>query len=212
LQPEGFPPPPVVNQELAKFASLSIGDPKATITKKNREQYKEYMRQKLLYEQWENGLILYKKRLADGNSAACQMIVNRLTVELSPQSSELTDSGSITSSSAGSAPASAHTSTGSLAIIPIRTSSSEPVIEISESQESDKRNKKKRSTKDSKLERSEKDKRKSAKTVKMLSGVGNRSRSGSEATTAEKKKEKKLVSSGTVLLSSKDADESPLTS
>lgn len=152
--PEGFPPPPVVNLELAKVAGLALGDPQATITRKNREQYKDYMRQKLLYEQWENGLILYKKRLEEGNVAACTLIVKRLT--------ELTDCDNTSSGANNSNSGSGNNSlSSSSANLP--TSSSEHRIDSFSDTFEDKKKKKKSGR--------EKEKRKSAKNVKMLSGT-----------------------------------------
>ena len=51
--PPGFPPPPP-----------PIGDFKG----KSEDEYKEYMRQKLQREQWENSLTLYRMREREGNS------------------------------------------------------------------------------------------------------------------------------------------------
>jgi len=47
------------------------------------EEYKAYMRNKYKYEQWENGLILYKMRMKDGASGEqLQQIVDRILNEL----------------------------------------------------------------------------------------------------------------------------------
>jgi len=65
--PHGFPAAP------DKLTTFPGGDENA---------YKEWMRQRMKYEQWENSLTLYKMRERDGNKEACAQIVERLHKEL----------------------------------------------------------------------------------------------------------------------------------
>eukprot|EP01124_Arcella_intermedia_P000182 TRINITY_DN10092_c0_g1_i1.p1 TRINITY_DN10092_c0_g1~~TRINITY_DN10092_c0_g1_i1.p1 ORF type:complete len:113 (-),score=29.07 TRINITY_DN10092_c0_g1_i1:109-447(-) len=65
--PEGFPPAP---EKLTQFPG---GDETA---------YKDWMRRRMKYEQWENSLTLYRMREKDGNTEACRQIIDRLKTEL----------------------------------------------------------------------------------------------------------------------------------
>eukprot|EP01125_Pyxidicula_operculata_P000318 TRINITY_DN10373_c0_g1_i1.p2 TRINITY_DN10373_c0_g1~~TRINITY_DN10373_c0_g1_i1.p2 ORF type:complete len:114 (+),score=45.19 TRINITY_DN10373_c0_g1_i1:41-382(+) len=65
--PDGFPPAP---KKTDKFEGGG------------EDEYKEWMRQRMKYEKWENSLTLYKMREKDGNTEACQQIVERLNAEL----------------------------------------------------------------------------------------------------------------------------------
>jgi len=65
--PIGFPPSP------EKLTTFPGGDENA---------YKDWMRRRMKYEQWENSLTLYKMREKDGNTEACKQIIERLKIEL----------------------------------------------------------------------------------------------------------------------------------
>eukprot|EP01125_Pyxidicula_operculata_P000298 TRINITY_DN1035_c0_g1_i2.p1 TRINITY_DN1035_c0_g1~~TRINITY_DN1035_c0_g1_i2.p1 ORF type:complete len:399 (+),score=129.56 TRINITY_DN1035_c0_g1_i2:231-1427(+) len=65
--PPEFPPPP---PKMEKFEGG------------NREAYKAFMQKRLIYEQWENGLILYRIRMKEGNHEACQKIIERLITDI----------------------------------------------------------------------------------------------------------------------------------
>jgi len=67
--PPGFPPAP---RKQDKFEGG------------NKEAYKEFMKQRLQYEQWENGLVLYRLRLKEGNTEVCKQVMERLKEQLRP--------------------------------------------------------------------------------------------------------------------------------
>ena len=46
------------------------------------DEYKEYMRKKVVYDQWENSLTLYNMRLKDGNMEACEAIIQKLQASI----------------------------------------------------------------------------------------------------------------------------------
>mmetsp|Transcript_2774 Transcript_2774/g.3106 ORF Transcript_2774/g.3106 Transcript_2774/m.3106 type:complete len:119 (+) Transcript_2774:77-433(+) len=48
----------------------------------SEEEYKRFMRAKYKLEQWENGLILYRMKIKEGNMQACEQIVARIETEL----------------------------------------------------------------------------------------------------------------------------------
>lgn len=49
--------------------------------------YKEWMRNRLKYEEWENSLLLYKMKEKEGNTAQCKKIIDNLNEKfgLTPQ-------------------------------------------------------------------------------------------------------------------------------
>jgi len=76
--PPGFPPPPP-----------EVGDFKG----KSEQEYKEYMKVKLLREQWENSLTLYRMREREGDKSGMQTVLVRaktmFDVDAMPQAQEL---------------------------------------------------------------------------------------------------------------------------
>jgi len=64
--PPGFPPPPI---KVDNFPG-PVEDTQA---------YREWMKQYLLYERWENGLILYKMKESKGDEETCRNIISAIT-------------------------------------------------------------------------------------------------------------------------------------
>jgi len=66
----------------SEFYLFRASDPSALGLAGDHQAYKEWMKKRLEYEQWENGLVLYKKREMEGNTAACEKILAQLNTVL----------------------------------------------------------------------------------------------------------------------------------
>eukprot|EP01125_Pyxidicula_operculata_P005341 TRINITY_DN1915_c2_g2_i2.p1 TRINITY_DN1915_c2_g2~~TRINITY_DN1915_c2_g2_i2.p1 ORF type:complete len:755 (-),score=234.95 TRINITY_DN1915_c2_g2_i2:239-2503(-) len=73
--PPNFPHPP--SRPTNKFSG------------EGQDEYKVWMKERFIYQEWENCLIVYKKHLKEGNSAGCQQTLNRVNEAIagSPASS-----------------------------------------------------------------------------------------------------------------------------
>jgi len=70
--PQGFPPPPTLPNYDAK----------------TEDEYKMYMKQKLLREQWDNSLILYRMKEKSGDKEGMRQVVIRISSQLTSAAAE----------------------------------------------------------------------------------------------------------------------------